>query len=189
MSPDTRRVISFGDQLLAPDARCLNIFNVSAAAPSVEPVELLGVRMAVPDTCELLSKVDRIVYTAVQSEAAQRIVDVRGISDKHDPPLAKTNRDALMRPINTCIADIKFPNAWDKAGHSMLNRDRIKNLEEPGWNAVHSGKLGEDPLPHTSLSPTPNFPPFRWGRICLSHSLKMGSLISRSVVFLAFTRA
>jgi len=36
-----------------------------------------------------------------------------------------------------------------------VNLDARTVDEEPGWNAVHSGKLGENTLPHTALGPAP----------------------------------
>ena len=69
----------------------------------------------------LSDKIDGVLNAAIQSHAADRIVDMRGVAGKQNASFAKGSRDTLVRHIEVAVNDLVWPIVGKERLHAVLN--------------------------------------------------------------------
>src|SRR5207247_1295873 len=73
--------------------------------PLVTKRQARGFRLRDRDAAECFGELHRVVDAAVQAEAPDRIVDVRGVASEEHPALAERLRHALVHPVDVPVRD------------------------------------------------------------------------------------
>jgi hypothetical protein len=93
------------EPLLVGDRLLLHIFDIDRAAALIIARECLGLGRAAQHGNQQARQFHRIVDPAIETEAADRIVHMRGISGQECAPLTKLRRDALVDVVDVAMDD------------------------------------------------------------------------------------
>ena len=104
-----RAFILFFQPLFVGDALFLHIFDVNWPPALIVTAQRLCGLLVTQYPDEAACQIDRIMDAAIEAEAAERIVDVSGVSDEEGTSLLKRRRDPLMHTVEITVDDRDRP--------------------------------------------------------------------------------